>query len=165
LPGAGAVSTLRRPEDAGRGSGSRRGGKRSGIPAIYATVDMASRTVLLLEDNESVRELIKVLLETEGYSIIEASDGQDGLAKAEQLHPDLMILDLMMPGVDGEKVLKTMRRHSKLRTVPILVVSGKYESLDALRSQIGDENIFPKPFEPTRMLDRIGELIGYPDDA
>lgn len=126
---------------------------------------MAPRTVLLLEDNDSVRELIKVLLETEGYSIIEASDGQDGLVKAEQLKPDLMILDLMMPGLDGENVLKTMRRHSKLSKVPVLVVSGKYESLDNLRIQIGEENIFPKPFEPTRMLDRIGELIGYPDES
>ncbi|HEU4867745.1 MAG TPA: response regulator [Actinomycetota bacterium] len=126
---------------------------------------MAPRTVLLLEDNPSVRELIKVLLETEGYAIIEASDGQDGLTKAEELKPDLMILDLMMPGIDGEKVLRTMRRHSKLSKVPVLVVSGKYESLDALRNLIGHENIFPKPFEPSRMLDRIGELIGYPDDA
>jgi len=126
---------------------------------------MPSRTVLLLEDNQSVRELIKVLLETEGYSIIEASDGRDGLTKAEELKPDLMILDLMMPGLDGENVLKTMRRHSKLSKVPVLVVSGKYESLDALRKLIGQENIFPKPFEPSRMLDRIGELIGYPDEV
>ena len=126
---------------------------------------MMPRTVLLLEDNDSVRELLKVLLETEGYSIIEASDGRDGLAKAEELKPDLMILDLMMPGLDGENVLKTMRRHSQLSKVPVLVVSGKYESLDALRFQIGEENIFPKPFEPSRMLDRIGELIGYPDEA
>lgn len=126
---------------------------------------MAPRTVLLLEDNPSVRELIKVLLETEGYAIIEASDGQDGLTKAEELKPDLMILDLMMPGLDGENVLRKMRRHSKLSKVPVLVVSGKYESLDALRNLIGHENIFPKPFEPSRMLDRIGELIGYPDDV
>lgn len=123
---------------------------------------MAPRTVLLLEDNDSVRELLKVLLETEGYSIIEASDGQDGLTKAQELEPDLMILDLMMPGLDGENVLRTMKRHSKLSKVPVLVVSGKYESLDLLRNQIGDENIFPKPFEPSRMLDRIGELIGHP---
>lgn len=123
---------------------------------------MAPRTVLLLEDNDSVRELLKVLLETEGYSIIEAANGKDGLDKAESLNPDLMILDLMMPGVDGESVLRTMRRHSRLSKVPVLVVSGKYESLQNLRDLIGEENIFPKPFEPSKMLDRIGELIGYP---
>lgn len=133
-----------------------------GLTPIYAVATMAPRTVLLLEDNDSVRELLKVLLETEGYSIIEAANGKDGLDKAETLQPDLMILDLMMPGVDGESVLRTMRRHSRLSKLPVLVVSGKYESLQNLRDLIGEENIFPKPFEPSKMLDRIGELIGYP---
>lgn len=124
---------------------------------------MGAKTVLLCEDNDSVRELIKVLLETEGYRIIEAVDGHDGLAKAEVTTPDLMILDLMMPGLDGESVLNTLRRHATLASVPVLVVSGKYESLETLRDLIGQDNIFPKPFEPTRMLDRIGALIGFPD--
>jgi DNA-binding response OmpR family regulator len=121
------------------------------------------KTVLLCEDNDSVRELIKVLLETEGYQIIEAANGQDGLDKAETSTPDLMILDLLMPGLDGESVLKTLSEHATLSSVPVIVVSGKYDSLDMLRDRIGEENIFPKPFEPTRMLDRIGDLIGFPD--
>lgn len=124
---------------------------------------MPTKTVLLVEDNDSVRELIKVLLETEGYQIIEAANGHDGLAKAETSHPDLMILDLMMPGLDGESVLKTLSQHATLKRVPVLVVSGKYDSLEMLRDRIGEDNIFPKPFEPTRMLDRIGDLIGFPD--
>jgi DNA-binding response OmpR family regulator len=124
---------------------------------------MRSKTVLLVEDNDSVRELIKVLLETEGYEIIEAANGHDGLAKAELSNPDLMILDLMMPGLDGESVLRTLSQHATLKSVPVLVVSGKYESLEMLRDRIGEDNIFPKPFEPTRMLDRIGDLIGFPD--
>lgn len=124
---------------------------------------MPTKTVLLVEDNDSVRELIKVLLETEGYQIIEASNGHDGLAKAETSQPDLMILDLMMPGLDGESVLTTLSQHATLKRVPVLVVSGKYDSLEMLRDRIGEDNIFPKPFEPTRMLDRIGDLIGFPD--
>ncbi|MGQ0679446.1 MAG: response regulator [Actinomycetota bacterium] len=126
---------------------------------------MASKTVLLCEDNDSVRELIKVLLETEGYLIVEAVNGHDGLAKAQQAPPDLMILDLMMPGLDGESVLTTLNQNESLRSIPVLVVSGKYDSLELLRDRIGEENIFPKPFEPTRMLDRIGHLIGFPDQA
>lgn len=125
---------------------------------------METRTVLLLEDDRSVRELLRVLLETEGYGIIEAVDGHDGIAKAEQVAPDLMILDLMMPGMDGEAVLSALREHPKLRSVPVLVVSGKYDSLENLKDRVGEHNIFPKPFEPTRMLDRIGELIGHPYD-
>ncbi|MCW3037196.1 MAG: periplasmic sensor hybrid histidine kinase, partial [Actinobacteria bacterium] len=64
-----------------------------------------SITILLVEDDASVRELLKVLLEVEGYDIVEASDGQDGLEKAGELRPDLMIVDLMMPQVDGERVI------------------------------------------------------------
>ncbi len=117
-----------------------------------------------MEDNVSVRELIRVLLETEGYEIVEAKDGLDGLEKAEITEPDLMILDLMMPGVDGESVIRRLRGHPTLSKVPVLVVSGKYESLGPLKDQLGEENVFPKPFEPTRMMDRIGELIGYPGE-
>ena len=124
---------------------------------------MPNKTVLLVEDNDSVRELIKVLLETEGYLIVEAANGHDGLAKAEECSPDLMILDLMMPGLDGESVLTRLSQHATLKGVPVLVVSGKYDSLEVLRDRIGEDNIFPKPFEPTRMLDRIGDLIGFPD--
>lgn len=125
---------------------------------------MRTRKVLLVEDNVSVRELLRVLLETEGYEIVEATDGSDGLAQAEQSLPDLMILDLMMPGLDGESVLSRLKSHPQLSKVPVLVVSGKYESLGRLRDQLGEENVFPKPFEPSKMMDRIGDLIGYPDE-
>ncbi|HEX2258295.1 MAG TPA: response regulator [Actinomycetota bacterium] len=125
---------------------------------------MRTRKVLLVEDNVSVRELLRVLLETEGYEIVEATDGSDGLAQAEESLPDLMILDLMMPGLDGESVLARLKAHPQLSEVPVLVVSGKYESLGRLRDQLGEENVFPKPFEPSKMMDRIGYLIGYPDD-
>lgn len=126
--------------------------------------NMGKRKVLLVEDNVSVRELIHVLLESEGYEIIEAADGIDGLNKAEQRRPDLMILDLMMPDVDGEKVLQQLRGDPDLSKIPVLVVSGKYEALDRLKDQLGDENVFPKPFEPTRLMDRVGTLIGHPSD-
>jgi len=125
---------------------------------------MLSKKVLLVEDNSSVRELIHVLLEGEGYEIIEAVDGFDGLVKAESDQPDLMILDLMMPDLDGEKVLRQLKTDDKLSKIPVLVVSGRYEALDRLKDQLGEENVFPKPFEPTKLMDRIGSLIGHPLD-
>lgn len=124
---------------------------------------MGTLKVLLVEDNPSVRELLRVLLEGEGYEIVEAKDGLDGLLKAEFTKPDLMILDLMMPDVDGERVLGQLKTDPALNTIPVIVVSGKYDALDRLKDVIGDENVFAKPFEPTRLLDRIGELIGYPE--
>lgn len=124
---------------------------------------MGAPKVLLVEDNPSVRELLRVLLEGEGYEIVEAKDGLDGLLKAEFTKPDLMILDLMMPDVDGERVLTQLRTDPELSRIPVIVVSGKYEALDRLKDAIGDDNVFAKPFEPTRLLDRVGELIGFPE--
>lgn len=120
-----------------------------------------SITILLVEDDPSVRELLKVLLEVEGYDIVEATDGLDGLEKAGALHPDLMILDLMMPEVDGERVISRLRSEPGTRRLPVIVVSGRYEALDRCRDMIGPENVFAKPFEPVKLLKRVGSLVGH----
>lgn len=121
--------------------------------------------ILLVEDDPSVRELLKVMLESEGYGIEEAPDGMEALNKAESTQPDLMILDLMMPGVDGERLLKRLSDEPQLSRIPVIVVSGKYEALDRCKDAIGDDNVFAKPFEPAKLLDRVGVLVGHPDDG
>lgn len=117
--------------------------------------------ILLVEDDASVRELLKVLLEVEGYDILEARDGKEGLQKAGELSPDLMILDLMMPEVDGERVIARLQADPDTRRLPIIVLSGRYEALDRCREMIGDENVFAKPFEPVKLLKRVGSLVGH----
>ncbi|HYR62762.1 MAG TPA: response regulator [Actinomycetota bacterium] len=125
----------------------------------------SSITILLVEDDPSVRELLKVLLEVEGYEIVEAKDGLEGLEKAGELKPDLMILDLMMPEVDGERVILRLRSEPATRRLPVIVVSGRYEALDRCRDMIGDENVFAKPFEPVKLLKRVGTLVGHVPDS
>lgn len=120
--------------------------------------------VLLIEDHPSARELFRVLLEAENYQVIEAADGRQGVELAGAEKPDLVILDLMIPGVDGERVVSQLKRNEALKDTQILVVSGKTEALDGMRTLLGPENVFSKPFEPTILLDRIGELVGHPDD-
>lgn len=123
-----------------------------------------SITILLVEDDPSVRELLKVLLEVEGYEIVEAKDGFEGLEKAGEINPALMILDLMMPEIDGERVIARLRTNPETTALPVIVVSGRYEALDRCRNMIGDENVFAKPFEPVKLLDRIGSLVGHVGD-
>ena len=118
-------------------------------------------TILLVEDDSSVRELLKVLLEVEGYDIVEARDGIEGLEKAGSLLPALMVLDLMMPDVDGERVIARLRTDPATRNLPVIVLSGRYEALDRCRDLIGAQNVFAKPFEPVKLLDRVGELVGH----
>lgn len=120
---------------------------------------MASVKILIVEDDPSIRELLRVLLESEGYAIDEAGDGGEGLEKARGVQPHLMILDLMMPGVDGEQVIGTMRGAPSLAHIPVIVVTGKDEALGRVKDLLGDENVFSKPFEPTRLLDRVGALV------
>lgn len=120
--------------------------------------------VLLIEDYSSARELLRVLLEAENYEVIEAADGREGLDLAQAEQPDLVILDLMLPEVEGERVIRELRENEDLKATPILVVSAKSEALDELREALGEENIFSKPFEPTKLLDRVGALVGRPDE-
>lgn len=124
-----------------------------------------SSTILLVEDDASVRELLKVLLEVEGYDILEAKDGVEGLEKAGSASPDLMILDLMMPEIDGERVLARLRSEPATQRLPVIVLSGRYEALERCRELIGNENVFAKPFEPVKLLDRVGTLVGYAGDG
>lgn len=116
--------------------------------------------ILLVEDHPSMRELLKVLLEGEGYQILEAKDGLEGVHLAKTERPDLMILDLMIPEIEGERVLQHIRETDDLAQMPVVIVSAKYEALDRCRAIVGSENVFSKPFEPTKLLDRIADLIG-----
>ena len=113
----------------------------------------------MVEDDATVRDLLRVLLQTEGYETVEAGDGLEGLLKAEFGKPDLMILDLMMPDVDGERMLEQIQGDPNLSSVPVIIVSGKYEALDDMRHSLGDENVFAKPFEPSLLLARVAELL------
>src|SRR5256885_16463210 len=85
-------------------------------------------TILLVEDDPSVRELLKVLLEVEGYDIVEARDGMEGLEKAGDLKPDLMILDLMRPEVDGDPGILRRRGEPGVRRMPAIVAGGRDEA-------------------------------------
>lgn len=110
-----------------------------------------------------MRELLKVLLEGEGYDILEAEDGSKGVQMARTEKPDLMILDLMLPEIEGEKVLTEVQDDSGLSEMPVLVVSAKYDALERCRDLVGPDNVFSKPFEPTKLLDRVGDLLGHPE--
>jgi DNA-binding response OmpR family regulator len=116
--------------------------------------------ILVVEDDPSVQNLLTILLEGEGYEVITARDGLEGLVKVELQHPSLMLLDLMMPNVSGERVLEEIKSDPRLSSVPILVVSGRHDVHEAFDDVLGRDNVFTKPLEPGRLLGRIAELLG-----
>jgi DNA-binding response OmpR family regulator len=111
--------------------------------------------VLVVEDDPSVRGLLHTLLTGEGYDVSTASDGLAGLVKASTERPDLMLLDLMMPDLGGIRVLEELRADPELADVPVIVVTGKLESVPPLRQLLGEDNVFVKPFGVADLLERV----------
>ena len=121
-----------------------------------------AKTILIVEDEEAVRELEKFILEQQGYDVLEARDGLEGLAKAEFRKPDLILLDLMMPDVSGGRMFDEMRKHPLTAGIPIVVVTGKPDAHDIFDEQLGKDNVIMKPFEADTLVERIRQQIGDP---
>ena len=121
-----------------------------------------AKIVLIVEDEEAVRELEKFILEQVGYEVMEARDGLEGLTKAEFKRPDLILLDLMMPDVSGGRMFDEMKRHPATAGIPIVVVTGKPDAHQIFDDQIGPDNVIMKPFEAETLLGRIADHIGGP---
>ena len=121
------------------------------------------KTILIVEDEEAVRELEKFILESEGYEVLEARDGLEGLAKAEFKRPDLILLDLMMPDVSGGRMFDEMKDHPTTAGIPIVVVTGKPDAHEMFDDQIGPNNVVMKPFEAEALIDRVRQHIGDPE--
>ncbi len=121
------------------------------------------KRVLIVEDEEAVRDLERFILEQAGYEVMEAKDGLEGLAKAEFRKPDLILLDLMMPDVSGGRMFDEMREHEATRGIPIVVVTGKPDAHEMFDDEIGSENVVMKPFEADALIERIREHIGDPE--
>jgi DNA-binding response OmpR family regulator len=120
------------------------------------------KTILIVEDEEPVRELERFILEAEGYEVMEARDGLEGLAKAEFRKPDLILLDLMMPDVSGGRMFDEMQEHPNTAGIPIVVVTGKPDAHEIFDDQIGPNNVVMKPFESEALLERVRHHIGDP---
>lgn len=120
------------------------------------------KRVLIVEDEEAVRELERFILEQQGYEVMEARDGLEGLAKAEFRKPDLILLDLMMPDVSGGRMFDEMQRHPATAGIPIIVVTGKPDAHQIFDDQIGPDDVIMKPFEAEGLLERIRHHIGDP---
>lgn len=115
--------------------------------------------VLVVEDDEAIRGLLEVMMEMQNYEVIGARDGLEGLLKLEFRRPSAVILDIMMPNIDGARVLAEMRSDIRLRNVPVIVVTGRRDAHEAFDDVVGAANVFSKPFDPEHLVHRVAELI------
>ena len=121
-----------------------------------------TRTILVVEDDPSVRGLLHTLLTAEGYEVVTASDGLAGLVKAATTNPALILLDLMMPDLGGVRVLEELRDDPELAETPVLIVTGKVDAVPGMRTLLGEDNVFVKPFAVAELLTRVADLTGGP---
>ncbi len=116
-----------------------------------------SPRVLIIEDERDIVRLLSYNLEKEGYDTLSAHDGQAGLALARKEHPDLIILDLMLPKLDGLSVCRTLREESQ---VPVLMLTAKKEELDrVLGLELGADDYMTKPFSVRELLARVKTIL------
>ena len=118
---------------------------------------MSGQTILLIDDDATLRELLGRHLEAAGYQVAAAPDGQTGLQIAAQAPPDLVVLDVMMPGLDGWHVCE--RLHA-LAPLPIILLTAKSEEIDKLRGfRLGVDDYVSKPFSFAELVARVGAVL------
>ncbi len=113
--------------------------------------------ILVVDDDENICELLTLYLEKEGYTVVCANDGLDALDIYKEENPDLVILDIMLPGIDGKEVCKHIKRKDD---VPILMLSAKAETFDkVLCLELGADDYVVKPFEAKELIARVKAII------
>jgi two-component system phosphate regulon response regulator PhoB len=121
---------------------------------------MAKNHILVVDDEEDILELIRYNLEREGYSVSCVTSGEACLAKVKEQLPDLILLDLMLPGVDGLSVCKILKNTPKAQLVPVIMLTAKGEEADIVTGlELGAEDYIPKPFSPKVLIARIRAVL------
>jgi excisionase family DNA binding protein len=162
-----AQSTVRKWSDSGRlpafkTPGGHRRFRRGDLDSFLAgsrgATSRGTPLVLIVDDDERLREYVRVNLEMDGYEVREAGNAKDGLAAVEEESPDLILLDVMMPGMDGWEMLRRVQeRHG---SVPVIMFSGKVDEHSAEEAdRRGASAFIGKPFDPQQLIDSTKQLL------
>ena len=116
--------------------------------------------IVVVEDEEDIQELFAHVLKQEGFRVSMSGSGEDALRLLERSAPDLVLLDLMLPGIDGLGVCRRMKEHPATRQVPIIMVTAKGEESDIVAGlELGADDYIPKPFSPRVLLARVRSVL------
>ncbi len=119
------------------------------------------KRILVVDDEVQMVEMLKLRLEANNYDVISAFDGESGLDAAKKKKPDLIILDLMLPKMDGYKVCGLLKKDPSYAEIPIIIFTAKAQAKDInLGKEAGAEAYLTKPYEPEILLGKIKEVLG-----
>lgn len=126
---------------------------------------MSGKNILLVDDDADFVEAVKLILESKSYDVTAAYDGQEGLEKVKTEDPSLIILDVMMPEMDGYEVCASLKADPKYRHIPILLLTGVGEAIPTSKytremgMRIEADDYIPKPVEPIELVERVENLF------
>jgi two-component system alkaline phosphatase synthesis response regulator PhoP len=130
------------------------------IQPLIKPPHMQEDVILVIEDEEDIRELIRYNLVKEGYVVLTANSGEEGLRTARAVKPKLVVLDLMLPGIDGLQLCREMKSDAVLRDIPVVMVTARGEEHDVVSGlELGADDYISKPFSPKVLLARIKTVL------
>ena len=127
---------------------------------MTAKAEKGTRKILIVDDEEGIVKLVKMYLEHHRYEVITANDGQEGLEKAKTEKPDLIVLDLMLPKMNGYKVCGLLKKDTRYAKIPVVMFTARAQEKDVkLGQEVGADAYITKPYEPEILLAKIKELL------
>ncbi len=122
-----------------------------------------ARKILIIDDEDDIREVAALSLESvAGWEVVSASSGAQGLVRAAEYQPDAILLDVMMPGMDGPTTFRELRKNPVTAKIPVLLLTAKVQNTDQKRfADLGVEAILFKPFDPLTLSAQIAGVLGW----
>ncbi len=134
------------------------------IERVKKGTEEASRKILIVDDDKFILEYMQINLQLDGYNVIEAFDGEEAIKKAQEILPDLILLDIMMPKVNGWEVCKTLKENAATKNIPIIMVSAKTQVDDFIKGMDAGATFYiMKPFSPAQLSDAIQKALTQTD--
>ena len=122
---------------------------------------MAKGRILVVDDEIYIVHILDFSLGMEGYEVLTALDGEQALEKARLEHPDLIVLDIMMPKLDGYETCKMLKSEAGTKDIPVILLSAKGRNVDQkIGFEVGADDYITKPFSPRKLVERINALLG-----
>jgi phosphate regulon transcriptional regulator PhoB len=121
---------------------------------------MAKEKILIVDDEKDIVRMLDYNFKKEGFRTVLAYDGEDAVVLAQKEHPDLIVLDLMLPGIDGLEVCKALKKESKTESIPIIMLTAKTQETDkVIGLELGADDYVTKPFSPRELLARVKAIL------
>lgn len=118
------------------------------------------KAILVVDDEEEMTQLLKIELELEGYKIFAARNGEGGLKQIKMVKPDLIILDIMMPGMDGYEMMRILKADDMTKDISIVILTARIQEKDIQKGiKMGADLYITKPFDPTKLIRGIQKIL------